>query len=81
MYKYILEASKNTNQQRRTTMEVMSLKQVIKKTTLCNTSIREMIKEGNFPPPFKIAPRRIVWNAEEIESWIEEKFNTRLKSN
>jgi prophage regulatory protein len=40
---------------------------------LADTTIYEMEKRGEFPRRFYLTPRCVVWDASEVESWIEER--------
>ena len=57
---------------------LLTLKQVIEKTTLSKATIYRLIKKGLFPRGKKLIPdcERIVrWNAEEVDNWIEKSYN------
>lgn len=56
---------------------LLTLKQVIERTTLSKATIYRLIKKGLFPEGRKPIPdcQRIVrWNATEIEQWIEKSY-------
>lgn len=38
---------------------------------LAETTIYEMEQRGEFPPRFRLTPRCVVWDLEEVEAWIE----------
>lgn len=40
---------------------------------LADTTIYEMEKRGEFPRRFYLTPRCAVWDASEVEAWIEER--------
>lgn len=50
-------------------MRFISIKDVRKETALCTSSVYSLIKEGLFPPPFRVGIRRVAWTVEEIEAW------------
>nr|WP_246659545.1 AlpA family phage regulatory protein [Ancylobacter moscoviensis] len=38
---------------------------------LADSTIYEMEKRGEFPRRFNLSPRCIVWDLEEVETWLE----------
>jgi prophage regulatory protein len=40
-------------------------------TKLGLTTIEEEIRQGRFPKPRQLSPRRVGWLAREIEEWLE----------
>jgi len=52
-------------------MEYLRVWQVSDKTTMCKSHIWEEVKEGNFPTPIKLSARVTVWDAREIDEWME----------
>ncbi len=38
---------------------------------LAETTIYEMEQRGEFPRRFRLTPRCVVWDLEEVEAWIE----------
>ena len=56
---------------------LLTLKQVIEKTTLSKATIYRLIKKGVFPKGKKIIPdcdRIVRWSATEIDNWIEKSY-------
>jgi prophage regulatory protein len=45
---------------------------------LADTTIYEMEKRGEFPRRFNLTPRCVVWNLEEVETWLRERRQTYL---
>ena len=45
---------------------------------LADTTIYEMEKRGEFPRRFNLTPRCVVWNLEEVETWLEHRRRTYL---
>lgn len=38
----------------------------------CDSSLRDLIKEGRFPPPdYRDGPRCVRWNAGTVRRWLE----------
>lgn len=57
---------------------LLTLKQVIERTTLSKATIYRLIKKGLFPKGKKPIPdcQRIVrWSNEDVEQWIEKSYN------
>lgn len=46
-------------------------KQVLHKTSLSQTSVYCLEKEGSFPRHFLLTPRCAVWFEDEIDAWLE----------
>ncbi|MBD9665264.1 AlpA family transcriptional regulator [Variovorax sp. VRV01] len=40
---------------------------------LAETTVYEMEQRGEFPRRFRLTPRCVVWDLEEVEAWIEER--------
>jgi predicted DNA-binding transcriptional regulator AlpA len=36
--------------------------------------LRRMWADGRFPPPVNISPRKLVWDADAVNAWIEQKL-------
>jgi prophage regulatory protein len=45
-------------------------KQLLQKVPLCERTILEMEKRGEFPRRFAITSRLVAWDLEEIDAWI-----------
>lgn len=37
---------------------------------LCKSAIYDRVAKGEFPQPFKLGPRKSMWDRREIEAWI-----------
>ena len=46
---------------------------------LADSTIYEMEKRGDFPRRFNLTPRCVVWDLEEIETWLEQRRRTYLE--
>jgi len=55
---------------------ILTIQEVVTKTTLCKTVIYSLIKEGKFPPSREISTGRVGWLESEIDDWILKKFQT-----
>lgn len=58
-------------------MQVLKLKAVVEKTTLCHSTIYKLISEGEFPKPIELTARAVGWVDDEIEGWIVAKIIAR----
>ncbi len=45
-------------------------KQLLQKVPLCERTILEMEKRGDFPKRFTITPRLVAWDLQEVDAWI-----------
>ena len=57
---------------------LLTIKQVIERTTLSKATIYRLIKKGAFPRGKKLIPdcERIVrWESTEVDNWIEKSYN------
>lgn len=55
---------------------LLKLSDVIDRTSLSRTKILELLAEGNFPKPCKVATRNC-WSDAEISEWIEQRLAAR----
>ena len=54
----------------RRTIRRQELHQIV---PLSETTVYEMERRGEFPRRFNLTPRCVVWDLEEVESWVEER--------
>ena len=57
---------------------LLTLKQVIERTTLSKATIYRLIKKGVFPEGKKLIPNSdkvVRWSKEEVDNWIEQSYN------
>jgi prophage regulatory protein len=54
-------------------MRAIRIKEVATKIGLGPSTIYRMVAEGRFPRPFPIAPNRIAWIEDDIDTWLAEK--------
>jgi prophage regulatory protein len=52
----------------RRTIRRRELRQIV---PLADTTIYEMEQRGEFPRRFRLTPRCVVWDLEEVEAWVE----------
>ncbi|CAK2365569.1 AlpA family transcriptional regulator [Pseudoalteromonas luteoviolacea] len=55
-------------------MKFLKLQQVMDKTTLCRSSIYNLIKAGEFPKNVTVMGKRKAWLESEVEDWMIEKL-------
>jgi len=56
------------------TIKLLRITDVAKKTTLAKSTIWQKMAQGTFPKPTKISPAINVWKESDIDSWIEKQF-------
>lgn len=49
---------------------IYSHEQVLAKVPMCARTILNMEKRSEFPRRFRVSPRRVGWDADEVEAWI-----------
>jgi len=49
---------------------LINRKQLLKKVPLCERTILDMEKRGDFPRRFSVTPRLVAWDLKEIDDWI-----------
>ena len=62
------------------TIKLLRITDVTKKTTLAKSTIWQKMAQGTFPKPTKISPAINVWKESEIDSWIEKQFQSSAKN-
>ncbi|CAK3064342.1 AlpA family phage regulatory protein [Vibrio splendidus] len=55
-------------------MKFLKLQQVMDKTTLCRSSIYNLIKAGEFPKNVTVMGKRKAWLESEVEDWMVSKI-------
>ena len=56
---------------------ILRRKQVETRTGLSRSTIYLRIKKGTFPKPVKLGERAVGWIEPEIDSWLDEKIQSR----
>lgn len=49
---------------------LINRKQLLKKIPLCERTILDMEKRGDFPKRFSVTPRLVAWDLVEVDDWI-----------
>lgn len=57
-------------------MKFLKLQQVMDKTTLCRSSIYNLIKAGEFPKNVTVMGKRKAWLESEVEDWMMSKIES-----
>ncbi|CAK2203365.1 prophage regulatory protein [Vibrio crassostreae] len=57
-------------------MKFLKLQQVMDKTTLCRSSIYNLIKTGDFPKNVTVMGKRKAWLESEVEDWMMSKVES-----
>jgi prophage regulatory protein len=73
------EAEKAEKRRRR---RLLRRKQVLEMIGMGRTALVEAVKRGDFPAPIVLFEhgRSLVWDADEVEAWIEARFAARDKA-
>lgn len=56
---------------------LLSVDQVTAIVGASRSTIYAWLKQGFFPPPIRIGPRRVAWRASEIQAWINSRPRAR----
>lgn len=49
---------------------IISRRQLLQKVPMCERTILDMEKRGEFPRRFAITPRLVGWDLDEVDEWI-----------
>lgn len=44
-------------------------------TSLKKSTLYRLVREGKFPRPIQLTPRRVGWDMEAVEEWIQARFD------
>lgn len=58
-------------------MQLLSLREVMAKTSLRRSSIYLLMAQNQFPVSVKLTPGRVAWASDEIDHWIAERIDER----
>lgn len=58
-------------------MRLISMKEVMHKTSLARSTIYKYLAEGVFPKSVSLGANKVAWLESEINEWIEEKLAQR----
>lgn len=60
-----------------TTNRLLRLPEVLERTGLSESSVRRMIRAGEFPRQVAIGPRTAAWSESEVQHWIDGRLAAR----
>lgn len=46
---------------------------VLEVTTLGPTKLKELLNDGEFPPPRKLSTCRVAWKSSDVQNWIDQR--------
>lgn len=55
----------------------LRLPEVISQCGLSRSTVYDAIKQGRFPAPVPLGPKRVAWLSTEIDSWMAERIAAR----
>ena len=58
-------------------MTLLPISDVLKKTGTSRGFVSANVRAGRFPAPIKLGPRKRMWDAKEIESWLQARIADR----
>ena len=58
-----------------TSLKLLRISEVSKKTTLAKSTLWLKIARGKFPKPIKLSPAISVWKESDVDAWIESFFS------
>lgn len=41
---------------------------------LSKSSLRRLVRAGDFPEPLRVTPRRVAWTEDAVEEWLERRL-------
>lgn len=44
-------------------------------TSLKKSTLYRLVRQGKFPRPIQLTPRRVGWDMEAVEAWIQQRFD------
>jgi prophage regulatory protein len=53
----------------------LRLRDVMETTTLCRSSIYNLIKAGDFPSNYTVMGKRKAWLESEVQAWVRDKVD------
>ncbi len=60
-------------------MKILRKKDVVSKVGLSAVHLMRLVKWNRFPEPFSLGPASIGWLESEVDEWIQDKADRRLK--
>lgn len=53
-----------------TSLYLLDIKEVAKRTSLSRTTIWRRLKDGKFPDPLRLSDQCVRWREDEINAWV-----------
>ena len=50
-------------------------KHILKLLPVAHSTLWEWVRDGRFPPPFKLSEKVSVWSQAQIDAWLASKFS------
>lgn len=57
--------------------QMLTLRDVVSRTTFSKTHIYRLINAGEFPRPVKIGPHRVAFVEREVDAWVRNRVQGR----
>ena len=54
-------------------MKLLRIEEVSSMTSLSRSTIKRMVRAGEFPAPIRVGKNRVAWEKEELEAWVQER--------
>lgn len=52
---------------------LLTMKELVRATTLSRASVYRLVEAGQFPRPIRIGPQRIAWKSSSIAEWMAQR--------
>lgn len=62
-------------------IQILKLKEVVQKTSLCRATVYQMMAAGTFPKSISLGPRSVGWIESEVEQWLQDRIDQRDQEN
>ncbi len=59
--------------------QYLPIKEVIRRTGLCRSTIYDQMSKGEFPLSCQLTPRRVGWKEDEVEEWMKTRDRAAVK--
>ena len=53
---------------------LLTVEQVMDRTTLSESEIRRRMAESQFPKPIKLSAKRVAWIPSEVTAWVQDQI-------
>lgn len=52
---------------------LLNINEILQVTTLGLTTLKNKLRDGEFPPPCQISECRVAWRSSVVQSWIDQR--------